>query len=831
MTPTTPSLHQQASRQNSLELATAIKEAIAALPLDRKVRLLTGASAFALHEDETIGLRRIVLSDGPTGVRGEDLTGGGTSLMFPSATNAAATWDRDVLTELGSALAEDALRQDVDVILGPTINLHRSPLGGRVFEAYSEDVLLTGRLAGAYVTGVQARGVGACLKHFVANEAETDRMSVDNVVAQAALREIYLLAFEIALDDDPSWTVMAAYNAINGQYATEHEELVNGVLKGEWNYDGVVMSDWYATKSTGPSANNGLDLIMPGPEGLWGPALVAAVEAGEVPESVVDEHLGRLLTLAHHVGAFRADISGSATGRSDADVQEPDSPARRALLRRNAARGMTVLKGDIVINPEELSASKPLVLVGRHAIQTVLQGGGSAGVRPPVEVSIADGLTAALPVEALRVVDGVGVRLRPAASASTLRDPETGLSGVRVTSFAADGTRIASSIAEDGKHSHIPMLMGEDAEHFGAAVIELTARVVDIDGRNGLHLGVLGDGEWSVTYGESSLFEQVAIAAEGGPGAGVLAPPWHIQTTDTAGGELLRARVVLPKQGMSVYSLIAESSGLQKDAAVPAAANAASDELAVVVVGLTDEQETEGRDKSTLALPGAQDALVSAVAATAARTIVVVNASTPVLMPWADEVDAIVVIGLPGQEGGHAVADVLLGKAEASGRLPTTYPRQDGDGPAWAVTPEGGQLHYDEGVSVGYRGWHQALRDGGGTEPAFWFGHGLGWTTWEYLDLKVSGRESARVRVRNAGERAARELVQLYFEPAGAPIRLVGWAFSPELQPGEETDVEVDFEPRVFQRWDEDASAWAGLGEGRIVVARGLGDIRLGGRL
>src|SRR3954463_14160553 len=282
------------------DLAALIKS----LDVPAKVRLLTGASAFTLAAEPSIGLGEMRFSDGPTGVRGLKFMGGRVVALFPNATLLASAWDEQSAHEVGRLLAEEAMAQQIHVVLGPTINLHRTPLGGRLFEAYSEDPLLTGKLAAAYVRGLQEQGVAACLKHLVANESETDRNTVDSVVDETTLRELYLLPFEIAVAEADPWSIMAAYNDVNGTAATEQDHVNNEVVKGEWGYSGLIMSDWFATKTAGPAANGGLDLVMPGPDGPWGDALVAAVGAGEVPEWVVDDPLGRLLLLADRVGAL-----------------------------------------------------------------------------------------------------------------------------------------------------------------------------------------------------------------------------------------------------------------------------------------------------------------------------------------------------------------------------------------------------------------------------------------------------------------------------------------------------------------------------------------------
>ncbi len=291
-------------------------------------------------------------------------------------------------------------------------------------------------------------------------------------------------------------------------------------------------------------------------------------------------------------------------------------------------------------------------------------------------------------------------------------------------------------------------------------------------------------------------------------------------------GDLLSGEVTLhpgdgPMGGVGRYGVVARPAPGDPDEVIATAvAAAAAAEVAVVVVGLTEEEETEAVDKHTLRLPGRQDDLVTAVARAARRTVVVVNAATPVLMPWRDEVDAILWVGLPGQEGGHAVAAALLGDIEPAGRLVTTFPAADAASPAWSVTPVDGKLPYTEGTFIGYRG-HYAGR---APEPSFWFGHGLGYASWSYADASWSG-STVGVTVTNTGERASREVVQVYFEPSeeDQPVRLVGWR-AVRAEPGESVSVTVPCDRRLWRRWD---SGWATLrGEGRLLVARGLGDVR-----
>ncbi|GAA1907575.1 beta-glucosidase family protein [Lapillicoccus jejuensis] len=796
---------------------TPYGELVARLDLPTKVRLLTGATMFTLAGEPRIGLEPMAFSDGPTGVRGLTFTGGEAVALFPNATLLASAWDEDAAQEVGGIVADEALRQHIHVVLGPTVNLHRSPLGGRLFEAYSEDPLLTGRIAAGYVRGLQARGVGACPKHLVANEAETQRHTVDDRLGERVLRELYLLPFELAHEAHP-WTLMAAYNLVDGVPATEQHHVVEDVVKGEWGWDGLLMSDWFATTSTAASANGGLDLVMPGPDGPWGDALVAAVEAGEVGEEVVDEHLVRLLRLADRVGAL-------GTPRTwPSDVEQPDSPVRREQLTRLAAAGMTVLTNDGTL---PLAEGATVALVGRPALDTVTMGGGSAQVNPPYSVDIADGLSAVLG-DRLTVVDGVPVRARAVPASRDVTHPGTGEPGVQVVVEDSYGRVL------DDRHLPVAQLMVGFDDDYGddVALVRFRART-SLTGD--VVVGALGLGRWEVTAGGTTTTDELAALGDD-PGEGVLnAPTTTTTVTLPEGGALVEAVSRPPSgsvgvSGARLLGLVLEPAPRSSDEVLAEAARAAAAaDVAVVVVGLTPEQETEAMDKTTLALPGEQDAMVRAVAAAARRTVVVVNAATPVLMPWQGDVDAVLVAGLPGQEGGHAVAAVLTGAQEPTGRLVTSYPAADGASPAWSVTPVDGVLEYTEGTFVGYRGYDA----GRAPAPLFWFGHGLGYATWAY-GAASARREGAdggwrvSVEVTNTGGRRSREVVQAYLRPAEAdqPVRLVGWT-AVVLDPGASARVEVACDERLWRRWDEAAGRWARLADGgELLLARGLGDVR-----
>ena len=635
--------------------ATAGPAAREGLALDAKIRLLTGASMFTLWPEPALGLSEVRLSDGPAGVRGLQFLGGQVAALLPNATLLAASWNEDNAREAGVILAQEAMAQQIHVVLGPTVNLHRSPLGGRLFEAYSEDPLLTGRLAAAYVHGLQSGRVGACLKHLVANESETDRNTVNSVLSEATLRELYLLPFQIAVEDSDPWTIMAAYNDVNGVPATEHDHVINEIVKGEWGYTGLVMSDWFATKTAGAAANGGLDLVMPGPRGPWGKALARAVRSGQVSEAVIDDHLERLLRLAARVGALDPPRTYPA------DLPAPASPQRRDALTRLAASGMTVLVNRDSALP--LGRHGHVALIGRHAIQTIAMGGGSARVNPTHQISIADGLRALLG-DAVTVMDGVEVRQRPVvATPGFVTNPDTGEPGAQLLRYAPGGHLI------DRRHYREPATMVGDDPAEQVAQISFRAHIT---GPVMAEVGVMGVGQWTLRVGNRA--EHLTLRPSGsGIGEEILLPPSAVITAELPARALIEASVTLPgatAEGAgaadpALYALVARPAPREADAVIADAERAAATaDVAVVVVGLTDEQETEAADKTTLRLPGAQDELVRHVAAAAPRTVVVVNAATPVLMPWLEDVDAILWAGLPGQEAGHAVAAALLGDIE-----------------------------------------------------------------------------------------------------------------------------------------------------------------------
>ncbi|MDR7381778.1 beta-glucosidase family protein [Promicromonospora iranensis] len=787
------------------------------LTLEQKVRLLTGADFWALHAEPAIGLRRIVLSDGPSGIRGESWDDRRTALNLPSATALGATWDPELARRYGGVLAAEARRAGADVVLGPTINLHRSPLGGRHFEAYSEDPLLTSRLAAATVRGVQDGGVGATPKHYVANDFETERFTADVVVSDRALRELYLAAFEETVVQERPWLVMAAYNSVNGATMTENPLLAEP-LAGEWGFDGVVVSDWWAACTTEPAALTRLDLVMPGPGGPWGEQLVEAVRAGRVPEDAVDQKVLRILRLAARVGALDGFAPAVAAPSGLAADPEAALEAGRALAREVAAAG-TVLVRNADELPWAADALRSVAVIGHNAFLARTQGGGSALVEPERTVSPLDGLRAALPhaevTWSLGAVAQPGLAPLPLAD---LTDPVSGEPGIRAVFRDADG----GVVHDENRRTADLARLGSD--RLGATTtIEVSTRYVPREPGE-VRLGVAGAGHAVLTVDGRTLVETTLVHTGQEFGGGLVAPPSaSAPMTLTAGVPVdVVVRLALPERERP-DSAVTLTLGLDlgqgdADAEIAAAAGAArAADVAVVVVGTSAEVESEGFDRTTLALPGRQDDLVRAVAAANPRTVVVVNAGAPVLLPWRDDVAAVLLTWFGGQEYGHALADVLLGVVEPGGRLPTTWPVAEADVPVLDTTPVDGAVRYDEGIHVGYRAWLRA-----GRVPAYPFGHGLGYTTWRLdglrapADVEPGAGFEVRVEATNTGTRAGKHVVQVYLsgpdggdtppglgrDVAERPVRrLAGFAVV-HAEPGATVTAVVHVPARSLARWD-----------------------------
>jgi beta-glucosidase len=868
------------------------RDVAAALSVPEKVRLLSGADSWRTHDCPSIGLRPMVTSDGPNGVRGTTKDERRPSACLPCPSALGATWDGDLVYRVAAALGAEARSKGVDVLLAPTVNLMRTPLGGRGFEFFAEDPVLTAGLAAAYVRGVQSAGVAATVKHFVANDSETERWTYDVHLSESVLRELYLVPFEACVREAGAWLVMAAYNKVNGTPMTESVRLLRDVLKNEWGFDGVVISDWHAARSTQATALATLDLSMPGPDSPWGAQLVQAVDKGLVTEELLDDKVARLLRLARRVGALTDPaaravaapavggaylgstalstnaLSGTALGSTALDGTTSARPGTQAptangtitngilangaaasdprpalvdggLLRYAAAESFVLLRNSGGALPLDPGSIASVAIIGPNSVNPVIQGGGSAGVAPVSVAGPAGSLRAALPAD-VAVTTSVGCQTWhsvPEPLPGSLTDPLTGAPGLHLEFTDADGAVNADEHRDSANLAWwdgVPDGIGWGKP--GRIVLTTTFRpdesgnhLLSVSGVGGLRL----EADGVTVIDDVTAVPDDPVEAMTRPGE-LRAAVWLEAGVPTR----LRVEFAPAADGAGPLAIrLGIVPAADDDDLLAEAEKAAAEaDVAIVVVGSAELTESEGFDRPTLALPGRQDELISRVAAVNERTILVVNSGMPVLMPWAEQAAAIVYAWLPGQEFGTALADVLLGYAEPGGRLPVTLPAAESDGPVLHAIPVGdGVLSYDEGLLIGYRGY-----DATGRTPRYPFGHGLGYTTWQYesLDcpawLTERGDLELTVRVRNSGSRPGKEVVQVYVaepgDPAtrGRPVRALAAFGVIRAAAGEVAQARLTVPARSFARFDPSLASWITSGdEFTVHVGRSSRDLRL----
>jgi beta-glucosidase len=768
-----------------------VEDLLAKLTLDERASLTSGADLWHTRPVPRLGIPALALSDGPSGARGSSLAEGPSSASFPCGTALAATWNVALVERVGAAIGEDARTKGAHVLLGPTMNLHRSPLGGRNFECHSEDPHLSARTAVAFIRGLQSRGVAACAKHFAANDSEFERMSISSEVDERALRELYLAPFEAAVVEAGTWTLMSAYNKLNGVYAGEHGWLLAELLKSEWGFDGFVVSDWFGTHSTADAVNAGLDLEMPGPGIHLGAKVAEAVRKGEIDEAALDDAVRRILRIAHRTGA----LDGVASGPEHAD----DRPEHRAIARRAAAEAIVLLKNDGDALPLDATRLRRLAVIGPNAEHTVVQGGGSARVRPHYVVSALDGIQARAgdEVDVAYALGCTSHKTTPVLGSRVLDGP------LRVeyrNGHAAEGAPV---LVRESRDAYFTWLGAFAPEVDGKAFhVRLTGRIT-----------ARASGSYTfslVSAGKSRLFlDDVLVVdnwTEQSPGPSFFGLGSAEVRADVAleAGRSVELRVEFSNEGRPMLGglKVGCMPALPPDLLERAVNCAAAADAAVVVIGLNDEWESEGHDRADLELPGRQVELIERIAAANPRTIVVVNAGAPVRMEWLERVPAVVQLWYGGQETGNALADVLFGEVNPAGRLPQTFPKRIEDTPAFLHYPgENGRVVYGEGLFMGYR-YYDRKR----VEPLFPFGHGLSYTAFRYTDLRLSlssvppgASLEVELDVTNTGTRAGQEVVQLYVHDVVAKLALV---------PGETRTVRFTLGARALAYWDPAQGGW-----------------------
>ncbi|GLV54571.1 beta-glucosidase [Dictyobacter sp. S3.2.2.5] len=819
-----------------------VEELLGQMTLSEKVSLLAGASMWNTVPIERLGIPSLKVSDGPNGARGsgdilmsantDEGSAGVTSACFPVGISLAATWNPALIERVGQALGQEAKTKGARVLLAPTVNIHRSPLNGRNFECYSEDPYLSARMAVAYIRGVQSEGVGATVKHFVCNDSEFQRNSISSEVGERALRELYLVPFKAAVQEAGSWLIMASYNKINGTYASENPYTLTDILRKEWGFDGVAMSDWFGTQSTTPSVNAGLDLEMPGPAHWRGDKLLQAVQNGEVPESKIDESVARLLHLFIKVGLFEPHEEGPE--------QAIDRPEHRALIREAGAEGCVLLKNEHGILPLRPERLKSIAIIGPNARTARMMGGGSAFVNAHYSIAPYDAIVARVG-DQLTIEDetdfpshnllplfnkelfsptnnqqapGFDIEYFQAPDFTNQIDETAHITSSEITWFGSVAANIDPHHFSARLSGHIrPQKTGSYA--FGLASAGLSK--LYIDGHELIN-------NWDQQVPGQTYF-----------GMGSTEATASIELT---AGQEYTLTVEYAKDDEKVpiaavrIGVLPPTSTTALDRAVELATRS---DVALVFAGLNGEWESEGFDRPNMDLMPEQVELIERVAAVNKNTVVVLNTGSPITMPWLDRVAGVLQCWYPGQECGNAIADVLFGEVNPSGKLPQTFPQRLEDNPAYINYPgENGRVYYGEGLFVGYRYYDKKK-----VAPLFPFGFGLSYTTFSYSpDIELSTQKvqpgetlRATIQITNTGQRAGKEAVQLYVRDVKSTLHrpekeLKAFA-KVQLEPGESKPVTFELDQSALAYYDDLARQWiAEAGEFELLIGSSARDIQ-----
>lgn len=801
---------------------------VSQLTLEEKVSLLAGKDFWQTHSVDRLNIPSMKTSDGPNGARGGLFKGGVSSACFPACVSLAATFDRSLARRIGKALAQETRTKGASVLLGPTVCPHRDPRGGRNFESFSEDPFLAGELASEYIWGLQQQGIGATIKHYAANESETKRFSIDARMTQRALREIYLKPFEIAVKKSDPWAVMTSYNLINGVHADMNNFLITKVLREEWKFSGLVMSDWGGTNSTAESLNAGHDLEMPGPAmRRTFEKVSAAIKNGELSEETLNKRVMKNLELLVRCDKF--------ANPNIAPEQAIDLTEHRQLIRQAGAEGMVLLKNDNDTLPLKPQKLKSIAMLGLPK-EFLGHGGGSAAVNAHHKIT---------PYKAFEEALGDKVQLKYSEGAHILRNLRPLKEGVldeegnpgftcRVYTTDTDTPSISNQCGANYMSLERPNL----------SAVTLTGTLKPItSGSHYLSFATVGNTKISINDEE--------IFRASGPSADIMAfllgtaSEERKQYAFTAGHLYnIKIEATVLKGMDSELSILANpligfnfGFALQKDFEAdlytPAVETVKDSDIAIVFVGNTPTWETEGCDRDSMDLPmdGSLDKLIAGCASVNKDTIVVNCSGSPITMPWINDVAAVVQAWFPGQEAGYAIADVLLGKVNPSGKLPVTFPTRVEDAPTYENFPGNvKELHvdYKEDIFMGYKHY-----DSHPEAVLFPFGYGLSYTTFQVSHVSVSNTTlrptdsfNVSATITNTGSVAGRETMQIFVGPASdnecavdRPTKVLsGWAKTKGLAAEQSESVSASISVKEsMQYWDEERYKWI-VPKGRYIV-------------
>lgn len=815
-----------AARAQTPGVEQRVEAVLKQLTLEEKIDLLGGIDDFFVRDVPRLNLPRLKMADGPMGVRNF-----GRATAMAGGIGLAATWNPALAERVGTEIGRDARAKGVHFLLGPGVNIYRSPTNGRNFEYFGEDPFLASRIAVGYIKGVQSQGVSATVKHFAANNSEYDRHRTDSIIDERTLREIYLPVFEAAVKEARVGAIMDSYNLLNGEHASQNRHLLTEIAREDWGFDGLMMSDWFATYDGVAAVNAGQDLEMPGPAYMNRRTLLPAVEQGKVSVATIDEHVRRLLRTAARFGWLDRDQTETAIPRFN-------QTGRQAALQA-AREGMVLLKNEGALLPLDRKKLKTVLVVGPDAYPAVPVGGGSARVEPFAAVSFLEGLSNALAPSSVNVYYHRGLpTFAEMAQATKFTDAAAnGKPGLKAEYFKTEDLKAPAVVTRT--ESNVAYGPGE---------------------RAGFPEGTMS-GRWTGYFtpqaaGEHEVFVQ-STGEDGGRVRLYVDDRLLFDNWDTTRALASTARltldatphkVVLEHKGRSAWLGAKLRFGIVRRGALVAdevKRMAARVDAVVVAAGFDHETESEGADR-TFSLPTGQDELIQEMAAANRNTVVVITSGGGTDMSgWVERVPAVVQAWFPGQEGGTALAEILLGDVNPSGRLPVTFERRWEDNPVSAsyypAADGTKRVEYREGVFVGYRGYEK-----NSTRPLFAFGHGLSYTTFKYDNLKVTPvvvqqTESISTPVfdisfdvKNTGSREGSDVAQVYVSDTHAalprpPKELKGFA-KVALRPGESRRVTVRLDARAFSYYDAAAKRWRhDPGDFQILVGRSSEQIELRG--
>jgi beta-glucosidase len=795
---------------------------LAKLTLEEKIDLIGGVDGFYVRANEKIGLPRLKMADGPVGVRNY-----GPSTVF-GGIGLAAAWDPELASRIGATIGQDARARGVYFMLGPGVNIYRAPLNGRNFEYFGEDPFLSARTAVAYITGMQSQGVSATIKHFMGNNSEFDRHNTDSIIDERTMREIYLPVFEAAVKEAHVGAIMDSYNLTNGQHMTQNGPLNNDLVKKEWGFSGIIMSDWDATYDAVAAANGGLDLEMPSGKFMNRQSLLPAIKAGTVREATIDDKVRRILRTAIQFGWLDHDQTDSAMPLLN--------PAGKQTTLEAARAGMVLLKNDRNILPLEKGHIKSIAVIGPDAYPAQPAGGGSADAKSFTPVSFLEGISNYLGDSAkVYYAPGIPTLDEMARQTQFTTDAAGGKKGLKMEIFDNVNLTGPPAMVRDEQHVHYEPAREGDVTNNNISIRWTGFFTPSVPGQ---YLAfVQGPGEsggyrlyidkklvldnWTQWY---AFVGEVPVTLAAGPHEIEM----DYRAERVWGKAVANLGIVRPETLVS-----AEAKTL-----------AARADAVIIAAGFNPESEGESGDRM-FRLPPAQDELINQIAEVSKNTIVVVTSGGGVDMaPWVDHIPALLEAWYPGQQGGDALAQILFGEFNPSGRLPISIERRWEDNASHdSYYPKAGskKVEYSEKIFIGYRHF-----DKSSTKPLFPFGYGLSYTSFAYKNLMITPlsqnqqdtdqQVTLTFDVTNTGARAGADIAEIFVGDHHAPVprpvkELKGFA-KVNLAPGETKTVTVKLDRRAFSYFDVNQHAWTlAPGDFDLFVARSAADIELTGKV